>query len=210
MDFENFMNKKLGGKFRAPPAPSTPSTPTRTRFAPSVHSTPTSGPRCMTRQSPTSQQKTQVVLPNRIDKIMKLSKQRMKTKDIEGSEKETDLIENVAQRESDIVDKIIEKEIQSNVVRVIGNNITSNICFFRTNQEEFEDDNLDAVETVYPIDAVSYGAIAEGERSEVPLTVESGLVESNVATHDVNDEEDFTNSQNKEKENTKGSKRSTA
>ena len=107
MDFENFMNKKLGGKFRAPtptaPAPSTPSTPTRTRFAPSVHSTPTSGPRCMTRQSLTSQQKTQVVLPNRIDKIMKLSKQRMKTKDIEGNEKETDLIENVAQRESDIV-----------------------------------------------------------------------------------------------------------
>ena len=110
MDFENFMNKKLGGKFRAPPAPapstpSTPSTPTRTRFAPSVHSTPTSGPRCMTRQSPTSQQKTQVVLPNRIDKIMKLSNQRMKTEDIEGNEKETDLIENVAQRESDIVDK---------------------------------------------------------------------------------------------------------
>ena len=99
----------------------------------------------MTRQSPTSQQNTQVVLANRINKIMKLSKQRMKTKDIEGNEKETDLIENVAQRESDIVDKTIQKEIQSNVVRVIGNNITSNIGFFRTNQEEFEDDNLDAI-----------------------------------------------------------------
>ena len=106
MDFNNFMAKTLGGKHKALAAPvlaqatlAPPGTPVRSvRFAPPVHSTPTSQPCSSTRASDSGESVTKLlrkqsltrqqlnnVLPKRNDHIIKLSK---KKPEVENNEKQ--------------------------------------------------------------------------------------------------------------------------
>jgi hypothetical protein len=153
MDFDDFMSKKLGGKYKAPAAPSTPVQ--TDSVPPQVISTPTSQPSTQQPKYPSSDRpvrssSTQHTncsgkqqyhsklnyhlqlnnhLQKRIDKIINLSKKK--------TEKEKEIEKDTT---SKVIEEENEEENESTVVRD-GRYLKSNNGFFRTLQDR--DDSVD-------------------------------------------------------------------
>ena len=152
MDFDNFMSKKLGGKYKALAAPNSPDQ--TLTVAPQVNSTTTSQPsspstpvalasssttasgsgetvtKLLRKQSLTRMQLNNL-LQKRVDKIMNLSKKKTE------NEKEKEISHNTT---SKVIEEENNEANESTVVRQ-GNYIKSNNGFFRTIQDR--DDSLD-------------------------------------------------------------------
>lgn len=149
MDFENFMAKKLGGKYKGPAPPSSPvrnsgsapgpapasSLDLTSGFSPLLYSTPNASStssrvdtgkkvdKLLRKQSLTRQQLNKI-FPKRTDKILQLSKQQRETgKDLREKE-------NVEGGE-----QVMANERAESTVVKDGNTIKSNIGFIRTTQE---------------------------------------------------------------------------
>ena len=191
MDFENFMAKKLGGKYKAPVAPSSPvkdsgftpgsvpaSSPDSTSgFSPILHSTPNSKQKLLRKQSLTRQQLNNFYT-NRTDKILKLSKQQRET----GNDlREKDNAEGVEQ--------VTAQETAESTVVKDGHTIKSSIGFIRTTEEV--DDLMDDEECDNEKDFGKCVEVSDKAKSvvdddsEAVDVVQNVVVDANDATENV-------------------------
>ena len=160
MDFDDFMSKKLGGKYKALAAPNTPvktttptsqpsspSTPVQiTQFAPPIHSTPVAQASSSTTASCSGETVTKLLrkqsltrmqfnnlLQKRVDKIINLSKKKTENE----KEKEKEISNDTT---SKVIEEENNEENESTVV-LQGKYLKSNNGFFRTIQDR--DDSVD-------------------------------------------------------------------